>query len=66
MKKYTIVLFALLCIFVYCSGDDEENYNDYTESECEKKTSASKASDCNKLKVGDGSQYCCYMHATDD
>ena len=42
-----------------------EDYED-TRSECEKKESASKASDCNKLKVGDGSQYCCYMHATMD
>ena len=65
MKKYTIILLALLCIFAYCSGDDEENYED-TESECRKKESPSKALDCNKLKVGDGSQYCCYMHATDD
>lgn len=68
MKKYTIVLFALLCIFVYCSGDDEENYDyDYdNDSECDKKESASKATECNKLKVGDDYQYCCYMHYTMD
>ncbi len=66
MKKYTIVLFALLCIFVYCSGDDEENYDDDTRSECVKKTSASKAKDCNKLKVGDGLQYCCYAEFSSD
>ena len=63
MKKYTIVLFAFLCIFAYCSGDDEENDHD-TESECDQKDSASKATDCNKLKVCDGYQYCCYMHST--
>ena len=54
MKFYNIILFASLILYIY------------SQSECDKKTEASKTKDCKDLQTYDSEDYCCYAKGKDD
>lgn len=56
MKKYTIIFFAFILTFVFCDDEDSSEvkycYDDIT---------ASKAKDCENLKLDEKYYKCCYF-----
>jgi hypothetical protein len=56
MKKYTIIFFAFILTFVFCDDEDSSEVQ-----YCDAKASASKAKDCEKLKLDEEDYKCCYF-----